>query len=150
VDTGASDAFGRTPAVLKVDEMNVNQRMVAEGHAWSSHTQWNQGPFVAEEKMATALERGLHGKPGAIAPWEWRQAEGPCGTGARAPGVPPARPVAAPRPLAEAAALRCDGRTYCSKARSCAEARCFLANGSGAKMDGNRDGVPCEMQWCGR
>jgi Excalibur calcium-binding domain len=33
---------------------------------------------------------------------------------------------------------------------SCAEARYFLANCPGVKMDGNRDGQPCEKQWCGR
>lgn len=91
LDTGASDGYGRTLAVLKVDEMNVNQRMVAEGHAWSLRTKWNQGPFVAQEKMATALKRGLHANPGAIAPWEWRRSKGPCGKGASAPASAPAR-----------------------------------------------------------
>jgi hypothetical protein len=32
--------------------------------------------------------------------------------------------------------------------RSCAEAKYFLANCPGVKMDGNRDGTPCEQQWC--
>jgi Excalibur calcium-binding domain len=43
---------------------------------------------------------------------------------------------------------RCDGRTYCSQMRSCSEAKFFLANCPGVKMDGNRDGTPCEQQWC--
>lgn len=42
----------------------------------------------------------------------------------------------------------CDGRTHCSQMSSCAEAKFFLANCSGVKMDGNHDGVPCEEQWC--
>lgn len=42
----------------------------------------------------------------------------------------------------------CDGRTYCSQMRSCAEAKFFLNNCPGTKMDGNNDGVPCEQQWC--
>ncbi|EHR70691.1 putative calcium-binding protein [Burkholderiales bacterium JOSHI_001] len=42
----------------------------------------------------------------------------------------------------------CDGRTYCSQMTSCAEAKYFLANCPNVKMDGNRDGVPCERQWC--
>ena len=42
----------------------------------------------------------------------------------------------------------CDGRTYCSQMTSCAEATYFLENCPGAQMDGNRDGVPCEQQWC--
>lgn len=45
-------------------------------------------------------------------------------------------------------AFRCDGRQHCSQMRSCAEAKYFLANCPDTKMDGNRDGVPCEQQWC--
>jgi hypothetical protein len=45
-------------------------------------------------------------------------------------------------------AFRCDGRQHCSQMRSCAEAKYFLANCPGVKMDGNRDGTPCEQQWC--
>lgn len=45
-------------------------------------------------------------------------------------------------------AFRCDGRIHCSQMTSCAEAHFFLKNCPGAKMDGNRDGVPCEQQWC--
>nr|WP_315227556.1 excalibur calcium-binding domain-containing protein [uncultured Albidiferax sp.] len=33
---------------------------------------------------------------------------------------------------------------------SCTEAKYFLAHCPGVKMDGNHDGVPCEMQWCTR
>lgn len=43
---------------------------------------------------------------------------------------------------------RCDGRTHCSQMTSCAEAKYFLSNCPGVKMDGNNDGVPCEQQWC--
>lgn len=47
-------------------------------------------------------------------------------------------------------ATRCDGRTHCSQMTSCAEAKYFLAHCPGVKMDGDRDGTPCELQWCGR
>lgn len=44
----------------------------------------------------------------------------------------------------------CDGRTHCSQMTSCAEATYFLQHCPGVQMDGgNRDGVPCESQWCG-
>jgi len=46
--------------------------------------------------------------------------------------------------------FRCDGRTFCSQMKSCAEAKYFLANCPGVKMDGNRDAIPCEQQWCSR
>ena len=44
--------------------------------------------------------------------------------------------------------FRCDGRTHCSQMTSCAEARHFLENCPGVKMDGDGDGIPCEEQWC--
>ena len=44
----------------------------------------------------------------------------------------------------------CDGRTYCSQMTSCAEAKFFVSNCPGTKMDGDRDGIPCEQQWCTR
>jgi hypothetical protein len=42
------------------------------------------------------------------------------------------------------AKFKCDGRIYCSQMTSCEEAKFFLENCPGVKMDGNRDGVPCE------
>ncbi|MEO8310417.1 MAG: excalibur calcium-binding domain-containing protein [Caldimonas sp.] len=48
------------------------------------------------------------------------------------------------------AGFSCDGRTYCSQMNSCAEAKYFLANCPGIKMDGDKNGIPCEKQWCAR
>ena len=53
-------------------------------------------------------------------------------------------------PVEPAARYRCDGRTYCSQMTSCAEAKYFLANCPGVKMDGDRNGIPCEKQWCNK
>ena len=46
----------------------------------------------------------------------------------------------------------CDGRTHCSQMTSCDEAKFFLANCPGTKMDnyGKGNGIPCESQWCKR
>jgi cold shock CspA family protein len=67
-------------------------------------------------------------------------------------------PPSTPRPPTPAAArsqiqqqpasFHCDGRRYCSQMTSCREAKLFLKNCPGMKMDGNGDGVPCEQQWC--
>jgi hypothetical protein len=67
---------------------------------------------------------------------------------------PPARTDAVSKPLENSVRrqqfenLRCDGRTTCSQMTSCAEATFFLKNCPGTQMDGNNDGVPCELQWC--
>jgi len=51
-------------------------------------------------------------------------------------------------PTSVTSGFSCDGRRYCSQMKSCAEAKYFLANCPGVKMDGDRDGIPCEEQWC--
>ena len=43
---------------------------------------------------------------------------------------------------------KCKGKIYCSEMTSCAEAKFYLRNCKGTKIDGNHDGVPCEKQWC--
>jgi len=42
----------------------------------------------------------------------------------------------------------CDGRKHCSQMNSCAEAKYFIRNCPGTKMDGDNDGEPCEDEWC--
>ena len=155
------DGRGRPVGVLVVDDMNVGTRLVEEGHAWSLRTRWDEGPLVKQERMARALSRGLHAAPGAEMPRHFRVTHGPCAAGelpvkrsgfvspaaapAPAAAAPPAVPSARPAP---ANSYRCDGRIYCSQMTSCAEANYFLTHCPGVKMDGNRDGVPCEKQWC--
>jgi Excalibur calcium-binding domain len=63
--------------------------------------------------------------------------------------------ASAPEKVAPAAPIvsgsfNCDGRKYCSQMKSCAEAKYFLANCPGVKMDGDKNGIPCEQQWCVR
>jgi hypothetical protein len=154
------DEYRRTLGTLVFDGLNVNTRLVEEGHAWSIRTKWDRGPLVKEERMAKALSRGVHSQSGAVMPQEFRRSHGPCLAGetgvqsaplpvALSPTVP--TPLAAPAPARAAEpAFKCDGRTHCSQMRSCEEATFFLRNCPGVKMDGNHDGVPCERQWCGR
>ena len=44
--------------------------------------------------------------------------------------------------------FHCEGKTYCSQMSSCEEATFYLNHCPGTNMDGDRDGVPCESQWC--
>ena len=136
----ARDTYGRALGTLLIEDLNVGRFMVENGHAWSVRSRWDQGPLVKQEKMARALARGLHAAPGAVQPWEFRRTQGPCQVGE-------VRAAASAATVATSG-FRCDGRTHCSQMRSCAEAKFFLANCPGVKMDGNHDGVPCEKQHC--
>jgi len=48
---------------------------------------------------------------------------------------------------ATAQRFQCDGRQHCSQMRSYEEAVFFLRNCPNTKMDGDRDGIPCEQQF---
>lgn len=150
VRVAARDEHGRIVGRVFDGEKDIGDRLVRDGMAWSSRYQYDRGPYVAEERMALALKRGLHAPGGAIQPRDFRKQHGPC------EGVSP-KPAASSLPAAVAnpgrmasagSGQRCDGRSYCSQMSSCAEATWFLKNCPGVKMDGDRDGVPCELQWC--
>ena len=153
----ARDEHGRTVGKVFDGKLDVGDRMVRDGQAWSSRYQYDRGPYVAEERMALALKRGLHGAGGAIQPRDFRKQHGPCEGAAHKPATAaPAAPAAPAATLAGVGAAfapkaaRCDARLYCSQMTSCAEATWFLKNCPGVKMDGDRDGVPCEQQWCSK
>jgi micrococcal nuclease len=149
VKTAGRDTHGRTLGTLTLDGRNINKTLVQEGHAWSTRWKYDRGPYVADERMARALSRGLNRDGGAVMPRDFRRLNGPC-EAAAAPqaAVVPVAPGAPVTVAATATAYRCDGRTYCNQMTSCAEATWFLKNCPGVKMDGNNDGVPCERQWC--
>ncbi|GLT20179.1 cold-shock protein [Vibrio zhanjiangensis] len=42
----------------------------------------------------------------------------------------------------------CQSKVYCNQMRSCDEAKFYLANCPGVKIDGDHDGIPCERQLC--
>jgi hypothetical protein len=61
--------------------------MVRDGQAWSLRYKFDRGPYMAEERMAFALKRGLHAAGGAIQPRDFRKQHGPCESATpKAPG----------------------------------------------------------------
>ena len=158
VRLAAKDEWGRTVGKVFDGTVDLGDRMVRDGHAWSTRFKYDRGPYVAEERMAIALKRGVHAEGGALQPREFRQRHGECeGTAPKHAGAAPAATAPAAKnadatapTMVLASARRCDGRTYCSQMSSCEEAKWFVQNCPGMKMDGNRDGVPCEKQHCRR
>ena len=56
----------------------------------------------------------------------------------------PIETIAEPSTNSNRNGYRCDGRVHCSEMNSREEARWFVRNCPGTKMDGNNDGEPCE------
>lgn len=50
--------------------------------------------------------------------------------------------VEQPKPI-----FTCDGRQHCSQMNSYEEAKFFIDHCPDTKMDGDRDGIPCERQF---
>ena len=72
------DAQGRTLGLVLVEDLSLSQRLVEEGHAWSTRGRNGHGPLLKQERMARALGRGLHAGGGAISPGDFRQQHGAC------------------------------------------------------------------------
>ena len=148
VKTSGRDTWGRTLGTVYLGTLNVNKKMVQEGHAWSTRYKYDRGPYVADERMAKALSRGLNRDGGAIMPKDFRRSHGACSSQDVAAASVTKTAAASTPTVHSTASYRCDGRTRCSQMHSCEEATWFLKNCPGVQMDGNSDGVPCERQWC--
>jgi endonuclease YncB( thermonuclease family) len=78
VKVAARDDYGRTVGKVFDGSKDIGDRMVRDGQAWSMRYKYDRGPYVAEERMAVALRRGLHAESGAVMPRQFRQRHGPC------------------------------------------------------------------------
>lgn len=90
VRTVGRDTHGRTLGTLFLGEQNINKLLVQEGHAWSSRYKYDRGPYVADERMARALSRGLNHDGNAVMPRDFRQLNGPCTLGVSTAATPAA------------------------------------------------------------
>ncbi len=73
------DKYGRTLATVWLGGLQVNRSMVEQGQAWSRRGQGNRGPYLAEERQARALNRGVfRAGTSAMPPWDFRKRHGPC------------------------------------------------------------------------
>lgn len=134
------DRYGRVLGRLYLGNRDVNREMVREGHAWVYRRYSLDAGLLEDERVAREGRRGLWSLPESdtVPPWEWRR-------GARRPEPAEERAVA----LGASAPPTCGTKTVCREMSSCEEARFFLVTCGLTRLDGDRDGVPCE-RLCGR
>ncbi|MDO5103671.1 MAG: thermonuclease family protein [Lautropia sp.] len=164
LETDGTDQYGRLIAQVFVDKRNINQAMVQSGHAWAYRKYLKDPAYLKLEADARAASRGLWSQPNAVYPSEYRRG--------KAPGEV-SRQVLAPTKIkagkhqnhqghahagggskhqaaqghAQPVALesfRCEGKRFCREMNSCAEARFYLTQCGVSRLDGDRDGKPCE------
>lgn len=125
VSSQAVDQYGRTVATLSLNGTNINEEQVRRGMAWEYSNYHADKTYVALERAAREATRGLWAQPGSMPPWQWRKLH-------RADAPAAARPA-------------CGSKRYCSQMASCDEARFYMARCGLKSLDGNGDGVPCEV-----
>ncbi len=109
--------------------------MVREGHACVYRKYLRDHSLLENERRAREGEEGLWALPEAqrVPPWEWRQ------RGAAQEADPE------PGRLTPGAPFTCGAKRYCREMGSCEEARFYLERCGLSRLDGDGDGVPCEV-----
>jgi endonuclease YncB( thermonuclease family) len=136
-----TDRYGRKVGRIYAGSADVNAEMVRQGAAWVYRQYSRDLSLLRLEAEARAARRGLWALPEAerTAPWEWRAAER---GGQRQVAGTPAAPQATR--LSVASTVSCGAKRYCREMTTCAEARFYLSQCGLSRLDGDRDGVPCE------
>ena len=126
-----TDDYGRTVGTVTVGGVNVEAEQVRRGLAWVYRHYTDDARLRALEAEAKAARRGLWADAQPMPPWEWRHG-----------GNAAARSEPAPVPTEWAG--RCGAKRTCAEMTSCAEARFYLTQCGLSRLDGDKDGVPCE------
>ena len=123
------DRYGRTVGRPYVGDVDVCAELVENGFAWAYRRYLRDATLLELEKDAKDSNRGLWSLPEyeQIAPWEWRQ-------GKRTPTIATEPPEA----------FTCGTKTYCREMVTCEEARFYLRSCGLTRLDGDKDGIPCE------
>jgi hypothetical protein len=138
-----TDHYGRTVGRVWAGSLDVNAELIRRGAAWV-YRQYNRDPALLPlEAEARQARRGLWAMPASeqVSPSAWRR------NGGRATATPqPQAPgrAGAPVPSSSAADLSCGSKRSCTQMSSCAEAQFYFRQCGLSRLDGDRDGVPCE------
>lgn len=135
LDVQDRDRYGRTVARVKVGNLDVNAEMVRTGSAWAYRDYLKDRKLLDLEATAKHFKRGLWSLPKSEqqAPWDWRKDKRAGNRQAVSQSAP-----------AATGGFSCSVIKSCKQMSSCAEARFQLRQCRNPRIDGNRDGTPCE------
>jgi endonuclease YncB( thermonuclease family) len=124
VDFTEVDNYGRLVGKVWLGDRDINRELVRQGHAWAYRDYLRDATLLQDEAAAREEGAGLWSASGPVAPWLWRRGTRSATYVSAAPGH----------------AIK----QYCSDMSSCEEAYFFLTELGWSRLDGDRDGVPCE------
>jgi len=127
-----ADRYGRTVGHIWIGDRHINREMVREGHAWVYRKYLDDKTLLDDETHAQKNKVGLWGlgETQRVPPWDWRR-------GKRLTGPEPKH---LPNQT-----FSCSTKRKCGEMASCAEARFYLEECGLTRLDGDGDGVPCEV-----
>jgi endonuclease YncB( thermonuclease family) len=140
IETSKKDRYGRVLGKVWVQPqdcpgcgktLNANHAQILSGMAWryldyvKDLTPEDRGRYESAETEARKRKRGLWREANAIPPWAWRR-------GQRNATV-----------NETAASFQCGSKRYCREMTSCEEAKFYLQTCGLSRLDGDRNGVPC-------
>ena len=127
IEVDTIDRYGRTVGKIFLDNLNINREMVRGGHAWVYRRYTKDDILLKLEEYAKQNMLGLWALPEElrIAPWEWRR--GKKGKESNLTIL-----------------LECKNKTTCRQMQNCDEAKFYLRNCGLTRIDGDKDGIPCE------
>lgn len=136
IERRGKDRYGRIIGRLYVGDTDVSAAMVQEGCAWAYRRYLTDSTILAMETTARSSRTGLWAQNASeiVPPWDWRQ--GGDETTTAAVGFADSSPPSA--------AFTCGSARTCGQMSSCEEATFYLRQCGLTRLDGNKDGVPCE------
>lgn len=141
VEVEAEDRYKRLVGTIRRNGSNINLQQVQRGMAWVYVQYAHDAEMLVAEQQARAARRGLWSQRDPQPPWQWRRQQKKANDWDWLLGLfldqQKSRTTAA-------TTMRCGNKLSCNQMNSCEEARFYLTQCGLDKLDGNRDGTPCE------
>ncbi len=127
---GETDKYGRTLAYIFYNGVNINTKMILDGYAFE-YTYDNAYRYQSDNKNAEQVAKNA-----GIGLWSTSTCSGDRKKGTTA-GTTTVTPTSN-------ASYTCGTKTYCSEMTTCEEAKYYLNSCGLSRLDGDKDGTPCE------
>ncbi len=130
-----SDRYGRVLGKIMLDSRDINLNQVQNGMAWwyeyykREQSARDVAAYSAAELAARRQKAGLWSEKSPINPYEWRSGK---------------RGKADLQLPQISTSVQCGAKKYCREMTNCDEAKAYLSQCGLTRLDGDKDGVPCE------
>ena len=130
------DAHDRVVGMVFVEGFDVSSEQIRRGMAWAYRQYLHDQSLLQLEAQARRARLGLWADRNPMPPWVYRHG----GKGFSEPHLD-SRPTPAPTP---STGFSCGSKRTCKEMSSCEEAKYYLSRCGSARLDGDKDGLPCE------